>query len=99
MNTMKTTRTTAAALKAGSPNRLYLAGAALALALFAIPHPGHAQGVVRAEPIEEKTVPDAKMKLKSAKLSGLFPPGSAAQLVETKILNCHQGVCELVAMQ
>ena len=47
MNRMKTIRTTAAALKAGSPNRLYLAAAALALVLLAIPHPGHAQGVVR----------------------------------------------------
>src|ERR1700722_19583220 len=44
---MKTTKITAATLPAGSPARLYLAGAALALALLAIPHIGHAQGIVR----------------------------------------------------
>src|SRR3984885_1127940 len=47
MNKMKTTKITAATLPAGSPTRLYLAGTAIALALLAIPHPGHAQGVVR----------------------------------------------------
>src|SRR6202045_1199048 len=44
---MKTTKITAATLPAGSPARLYLSGAALPLALFAIPHIGHAQGIVR----------------------------------------------------
>ncbi len=44
---MKTTKITVSALPAGSPARLYLAGAALALALLAIPHVGHAQGIVR----------------------------------------------------
>ena len=34
-------------LPAGSPATRYLAGAALALALLAIPHIGHAQGIVR----------------------------------------------------
>jgi hypothetical protein len=47
MNKMKTTDITASTLPAGSPRMFYLAGAALALALLAIPHPGHAQGVVR----------------------------------------------------
>ena len=47
MNKMKTTKITASTLPAGSPRMFYLAGAALALALLAIPHPGHAQGVVR----------------------------------------------------
>ena len=47
MNRMKTTETKVATLPAGSPARFYLAGAALALALFAIPHAGHAQGIVR----------------------------------------------------
>ena len=46
---MKTTKITVSALPTGSPARLYLAGAALALALalLAIPHVGHAQGIVR----------------------------------------------------
>ena len=43
---MKTTKITVSALPTGSPARLYLAGA-FALALFAIPHVGHAQGIVR----------------------------------------------------
>jgi hypothetical protein len=47
MNKMKTTEITASTLPAGSPARFYLAGAALVLALLAIPHIGHAQGVVR----------------------------------------------------
>jgi uncharacterized protein YcfJ len=45
MNTRTKART--AALPAISPSRLHLAGAALALALLAIPHLGHAQGIVR----------------------------------------------------
>jgi hypothetical protein len=48
MNKMKTTEITALTLPAGSPARFYLAGAALVLALLAIPHIGHAQGVVAA---------------------------------------------------
>src|SRR6266852_5198926 len=36
-----------AALPAGLPVKLYLAAAAGALALLAIPHIGHAQGIVR----------------------------------------------------
>ena len=44
---MKTTKITVSALPIGSPARLYLAGAALALALLAVPHIGHAQGIVR----------------------------------------------------
>ena len=45
MKTMTKIRTTA--LPAGSPARLYLGAAALAFALLAIPHIGHAQGIVR----------------------------------------------------
>lgn len=44
---VKTLAIEASALPAGSAKRLYLAGAALALALLAIPHTGHAQGIVR----------------------------------------------------
>ena len=44
---MKNARIQAAALPAGSNTKLYLAAAALALALLAIPHTGHAQGIVR----------------------------------------------------
>jgi hypothetical protein len=44
---MKTTKITVSVLPTGSPARLYLAGAALALALLAVPHIGHAQGIVR----------------------------------------------------
>src|ERR1700733_14208756 len=47
MNKMKTIKITASTLPAGSPKRFYLAGAALVLALLAVPHIGHAQGVVR----------------------------------------------------
>ena len=36
-----------AALPAGLPAKLYLAAAAIVLALLAIPHIGHAQGIVR----------------------------------------------------
>ena len=45
MNT--TTKIKTSALPTVSPARLYLAGAALALGLLAIPHIGHAQGIVR----------------------------------------------------
>jgi hypothetical protein len=34
-----------------------------------------------------------------AKVSGLVPAGSPAQLVFRAILNCHSGVCELVLTQ
>ena len=34
-------------LPAGSPAKFYLAGAAIILALLAVPHLGHAQGIVR----------------------------------------------------
>jgi hypothetical protein len=45
---MKTmTKIKTAALPAGSAAGLYLGAAALALALLAIPHIGHAQGIVR----------------------------------------------------
>jgi hypothetical protein len=40
-------RTRTAALPAGLPFKLYLATAAIVLALLAIPHIGHAQGIVR----------------------------------------------------
>ena len=41
------TKIKTAALPSGLPVRLYLAVAAIALALLAIPHIGHAQGIVR----------------------------------------------------
>jgi hypothetical protein len=44
---MKTAKTKTSTLPAGLPVRLQLAGAALILALLAIPHIGHAQGIVR----------------------------------------------------
>src|SRR3979411_1612960 len=44
---MKRIKTRSAALSAGLPVRLYLALAAFVLALLAIPHLGHAQGIVR----------------------------------------------------
>jgi hypothetical protein len=49
MNTpdIKASAITTPMLSAGSPTRFYLAGAAFALALLAIPHSGHAQGIVR----------------------------------------------------
>jgi hypothetical protein len=46
MNKMNTTATFAATPTTGLRVKLPLAAAALALALLAIPHPGHAQGVV-----------------------------------------------------
>ncbi len=47
MNTMRTNKITASTLPAGLPVRSLVATAALALALLAIPHIGHAQGIVR----------------------------------------------------
>ncbi len=47
MNTMKLTDIAASTLSARSSAKLRLAGGALALALLAIPHAGHAQGIVR----------------------------------------------------
>ena len=44
---MKKIEVKTATLPAGLPVRLYLAAAALVLALLAIPHIGHAQGIVR----------------------------------------------------
>jgi hypothetical protein len=44
---MKRIKTKTATLPAGLPARFYLAVAALILALLAIPHIGHAQGLVR----------------------------------------------------
>jgi hypothetical protein len=46
---MKTTKATTrtSTLPTGLPMKLQLAGAALILALLAIPHIGHAQGIVR----------------------------------------------------
>jgi hypothetical protein len=44
---MKRIKTRTAVLPAGLPLKLYLAAAALVLALLAIPHLGHAQGIVR----------------------------------------------------
>ena len=44
---MNKTKIAASALSTGSPTKFYLAGAALALALLAMPHIGHAQGIVR----------------------------------------------------
>jgi hypothetical protein len=47
MDKMKMTKAAAATLPACSPAKLYLATALLALAVLAIPHTGHAQGIVR----------------------------------------------------
>jgi tetratricopeptide (TPR) repeat protein len=58
-----------------------------------------AEGLVKAEPAGDKTVANAMSELKRAKLSEYFPPGSKAQLVLARILNCHQGSCDLVVMQ
>ena len=44
---MNKTKVKTAALPAGLPVRLVLGGAAILLALLAIPHIGHAQGIVR----------------------------------------------------
>jgi hypothetical protein len=44
---MTETKIKTAALPTGSPAKIYLTVAALALALLAIPHAGHAQGIVR----------------------------------------------------
>jgi hypothetical protein len=44
---MKRIKTRTAGLPAGLPVKLHLAGAALVLVLLAIPHLGHAQGIVR----------------------------------------------------
>ncbi len=44
---MPQTRIKTAVQPAGLPAKFYLAVAALALAWLAIPHPGHAQGIVR----------------------------------------------------
>ena len=44
---MMKTKVKTAALPAGLPVKLYLAAAAIVLALLAIPHIGHAQGIVR----------------------------------------------------
>jgi tetratricopeptide (TPR) repeat protein len=56
----------------------------------------NAQGLVRAEPTGDKTVPEAEDRIRQAKFSELFPKGSAAQLVLDIILNCHQGTCDLI---
>jgi hypothetical protein len=47
INRMNKTKITAIRLPAGASARFYLATAALAVALLAIPHIGHAQGIVR----------------------------------------------------
>jgi hypothetical protein len=44
---MNKVRIAAASLSGGLPTRLLFASAALALALSCLPHPGHAQGIVR----------------------------------------------------
>ena len=44
---MKTSKVTTAAVPVGFPVRPLLAAAALLLALLAVPHAGHAQGIVR----------------------------------------------------
>jgi hypothetical protein len=44
---MKKTKFTTLALPAVTPVRLLLATAAMTFALLAMPHPGHAQGIVR----------------------------------------------------
>ncbi len=59
----------------------------------------NAQGLVRAEPAGDKTVPGAGERIKRAKFSELFPTGSSAQLVLDVFLNCHQGTCELIGIK
>jgi hypothetical protein len=44
---MNKIRIKTAALPSGLPARFWLAGAAMVLALLALPHAGHAQGIVR----------------------------------------------------
>src|SRR3954463_13404499 len=44
---MKTIKAKTATLRTGLPVKLYFAAAAIALALLAVPHLGHAQGIVR----------------------------------------------------
>jgi hypothetical protein len=44
---MKTIKAEATTLPTGLPMKLYFAAAAVALALLAVPHLGHAQGIVR----------------------------------------------------
>jgi hypothetical protein len=44
---MKKIKTKTTALPSGSPLKVYFAAAAITLALLAIPHVGHAQGIVR----------------------------------------------------
>src|SRR6476659_8975355 len=44
---MNKSKVTTAALSAGFPMRLLLGAAAIPLALLALPHAGHAQGIVR----------------------------------------------------
>jgi hypothetical protein len=44
---MKTIKAKTATLPTGLPMKVYFAAAAIALALLAIPHLGHAQGIVR----------------------------------------------------
>jgi hypothetical protein len=44
---MKTIKARTATLPTGMPMKWYFAAAAIALALLAMPHLGHAQGIVR----------------------------------------------------
>ena len=57
------------------------------------------QGVLRAEPVGEKAVPDALARLKRAKMAAFLPPGSDARLMLDGMLNCHEGTCELVLLK
>jgi tetratricopeptide (TPR) repeat protein len=48
------------------------------------------------EPGSMSTLPDAAQRLKAADLKALSPPGSMVRLVRHGLVNCHNGICELV---
>lgn len=77
---MNKARIAAASLPAGLPLRLLFAGAAILLALLALPQAGHAQGIVRGaqEGSYEGTGSPAPWAARSEASSG---PVSAAPLV------------------
>jgi tetratricopeptide (TPR) repeat protein len=52
--------------------------------------------ILDLQKISDKEVPEARERIKGAKLPSLWPKGSEAQLVRNAILNCHTGICELV---
>ncbi|MEO6805250.1 MAG: hypothetical protein ABI286_11715, partial [Edaphobacter sp.] len=54
--------------------------------------------VAKAEKTGTKELEGGEERLKDAKLTGLWPAGSDANLVRNGMLNCHSGVCELVLL-